>query len=209
MNQMEQQIIALAGLFQAMASVDQIARHGQCDTQIMETALKSLFVSDPNTALDVFENLHNLKQGLEQVCTLLGKQKPDKQLNPVRYALAIIHLENKLRKHPDMLNTIAQRIEKAELQVRHFGYLHENVLEGVAAIYLDTISTFKVRVQVSGEPGHLKIALNAARIRSLLFAGIRAATLWRQVGGHRWHLIFKRSALAKQAEQLLNQLILH
>lgn len=209
MNQMEQQIIALAGLFQAMEAVDQLARNGHCDSQILETAVRSLFVSDPDTALDVFDNLQHLKSGLEKVCTLLSKQSANKQLDSVRYALAIIHLENKLRKDSDMLATIGQRIEKAALQVQHFGYLHENVLEGLAATYLDTISTFKIRVHVAGEPGHLQVALNAAKIRVLLFAGIRAATLWRQVGGHRWHFIFKRSTLTKQAEQLLAQLKLH
>lgn len=207
MNSTQQQIIALAGLFQAMKAVDEIAQHGQCNTQALETALKSLFVSDPKTALDVFENLHNLKPGIERVSELFGKQSANKQLNPVRYILAVIHLENKLRKHQDMLDTIGQRIEKSELQVQHFGYLHENVLAGIAAIYLDTISTFKLRIQVAGNPDFLKIEINADKIRVLLLAGIRAATLWRQVGGRRWHFIFKRGVLAKQTELLLEQAI--
>jgi high frequency lysogenization protein len=44
---------------------------------------------------------------------------------------------------------------------------------------------------------------NAAKIRALLLAGIRAALLWRQAGGDRWKLIFSRSAMQKEAQQLL------
>ena len=36
---------------------------------------------------------------------------------------------------------------------------------------------------------------NAAKIRALLLSGIRSARLWRQLGGHRWQLIFSRRKL--------------
>ncbi|HKM37225.1 MAG TPA: DUF489 family protein, partial [Thiopseudomonas sp.] len=35
----------------------------------------------------------------------------------------------------------------------------------------------------------------AAKVRALLFAGIRSARLWRQLGGRRWHLLTKRGAM--------------
>ncbi len=42
---------------------------------------------------------------------------------------------------------------------------------------------------------HLQQTDNAAKIRALLLAGIRSARLWRQLGGHRWQLIFSRRKL--------------
>jgi high frequency lysogenization protein len=205
MNKAQEQVIALAGLFQAMDAIESIAQQGRCDEQVLETALGSLFVGNPEKTLDVFGELARLKPGLIKVRELLNKSNADKRLNSVRYALAIIHLESKLKKQKDMLATIGQRLERAESQVQHFSILHENVLESIAAIYLDTISTFQLRVQISGEERLLKISQNVAKIRSLLLAGIRAATLWRQVGGHRWHFIFKRNELTKQANFLLSQ----
>jgi len=205
-NKSQEQVIALAGLFQAMEAIESIAQKGRCDEQVLETSLSSLFISDPKNALDVFGKAANLKQGLEQVRNLLNKTNPDKRLNSIRYALAIVHLESKLNKHKEMLSAIGQRLERAENQVQHFGLLHENVLESIASIYLDTISTFKLRVQISGEERLLTMGLNVAKIRSLLLSGIRSATLWRQVGGRRWHFIFKRAELTKQAEFLLNQI---
>ncbi|MFT7185279.1 MAG: high frequency lysogenization protein [Pseudohongiellaceae bacterium] len=205
MNKTQEQVIALAGLFQAMDAIEGIAQQGRCDEQILETALSSLFVGNPANTLDVFSNLAHLKQGLIKVRDLLNKSNKDKRLNAVRYALAIIHLESKLNKQKDMLSTIGKRLERAENQVKHFNLLHENVLESIAAIYLDTISTFQLRVQISGDERLLKMGPNVAKIRSLLLSGIRAATLWRQVGGRRWHFIFKRAELTKQAEFLLSK----
>ena len=205
MNKTQEQVIALAGLFQAMEAVESIAQEGTCDEQTLETALNSLFVGDPKDALDVYGEIAHLKQGLEKVCGLLSKTNPEKRLNPVRYALAIMHLESKLNKQKVMLTTIGQRLERAESQVQHFGLMHENVLESIAAIYLDTISTFKLRVQISGQQRLLTMGHNVAKIRSLLLSGIRSATLWRQVGGRRWHFIFKRAELTRQAEFLLKQ----
>jgi len=206
MNKTQEQVIALAGLFQAMEAVESVAQQGTCDEHILETSLNSLFVSNPSDALDVYGEVANLKRGLERVHALLNKTNPDKRLNPVRYALAIVQLESKLNKQQDMLATIGQRLERVEGQIQHFSLLHENVLESIAAIYLDTISTFKLRVQISGQERLLTIGHNVARIRALLLSGIRSATLWRQVGGRRWHFIFKRSELTRQAELLLKQI---
>ena len=38
----------------------------------------------------------------------------------------------------------------------------------------------------------------AAKVRALLFAGIRSARLWRQLGGRRWHLLTKRGAMLNE-----------
>jgi len=205
MNKNQQQIIALAGLFQAMATVDELAQEGQCEEAHLETALNSLFITDPKDTLSVYGDLSKLRTGLEMCYILLGKTSTYKRLNSVRYALAIIHLENKLTKDKDMLNMLGQRLSRAENQIQHFGLTHDNVLASIASIYTDTISTFKLRVQISGQERFLTIDRNAAKIRALLLAGIRAATLWRQLGGHRWHFVLKRKTLAKESAFLLSK----
>ena len=145
-----------------MDAVENIAQQGRCDEQILKTALSSLFVGNPKNALDVFDDLAHLRTGLIKVRDLLNKSNKDKRLNSVRYALAIVHLESKLNKQKEMLSTIGQRLERAESQVEHFSLLHENVVESIAAIYLDTISTFQLREQISGEERLFTIRQNVA-----------------------------------------------
>ncbi|KZY30055.1 MULTISPECIES: high frequency lysogenization protein HflD [unclassified Oleiphilus] len=205
MNKTQQQILALAGLFQAMSAADDIAQSGQCNPQHLETALNSLFITNPDTTLSVFGDLAKLEKGLEVVHDLLAKTNTKGHVLPVRYALAVLHLERKLNKDKEMLDALSRKLERAQQQVEHFGLLHENVIGSLAEIYMQTISTFSLRVQVSGHERHLTVDLNAAKIRCLLLSGVRAANLWRQLSGHRWHFIFKRRALANECEKLLSQ----
>ncbi|MDF9756244.1 CII-binding regulator of phage lambda lysogenization HflD [Pseudomonas hunanensis] len=65
-------------------------------------------------------------------------------------------------------------------------------------MYQDTLSTLRQRIQVHGDMRFLQQASNASKIRALLLAGIRAARLWRQLGGHRWQLVFSRRKLLNE-----------
>jgi high frequency lysogenization protein len=77
-------------------------------------------------------------------------------------------------------------------------------VEAVANLYQDTISTIEPRVIVQGKPDHLQRERNLHWIRALLFAGLRSAVLWRQLGGSRWSLLFGRQKLLLAARELLH-----
>ena len=55
----------------------------------------------------------------------------------------------------------------------------------------------RLRIQVSGSGMYLQQPAIAQRIRCLLFAAIRSAFLWQQLGGKRSHLMLQRKAMAK------------
>jgi high frequency lysogenization protein len=59
---------------------------------------------------------------------------------------------------------------------------------------------------VNGEHGHLSNPLIAAKVRAALFAGIRSAFLWHQLGGSRWQLLFSRKKIAGEAANILESL---
>ena len=90
---------------------------------------------------------------------------------------------------------MGSRLDQIEQQVQHFGVAHENVIAACGGLYQDTISTFRQRIQVHGDMRFLQQPANAAKIRALLLAGIRAARLWHQLGGRRWQLLFSRRKL--------------
>ncbi|MFE8071618.1 high frequency lysogenization protein HflD [Marinobacteraceae bacterium S3BR75-40.1] len=202
----EEQTVALAGVFQAATLVHQIAHTGTCPASAMEATVHSLFVTDPGNTLDVFGDLYGVKLGLKNMAQVLAKQSGQKDVEILRYGLNLIHLESRLKNRPDMLDVLSSRIDQARRGVDHFGTLHPNVLSNLASIYLDTISTFRLRIQVTGDPAYLRVDENAVKIRALLLSGIRAAVLWRQVGGRRWHLIFRRKRVIQTAENLAHGL---
>jgi high frequency lysogenization protein len=196
------QTLALAGVFQAATLVQQMAHQGQCAESSLEASVRSLFATDPDSTLAVYGELKDLREGLAALASVLSQQGQRQDVDILRYALNLIQLESRLNKNRDMLTVLAQRIDQARHTAKHFGYTHTNLIANLASIYTDTISTFKMRIQVTGDPKQLQIEDNAARVRALLLAGIRSAVLWRQTGGRRWHLIFYRGKIIAKAREL-------
>ncbi|PJE79269.1 High frequency lysogenization protein HflD [invertebrate metagenome] len=194
---------ALSGVFQAAALVDQLAKTGQLPQDNLATSIKSLLVTSPENVAEVYGNAYShLNRGSEVLAALLNKQNTRIHNEVIRYTMALIHIERKLSCHADMLATIGQRLERVKEQVNIFGLLHDNVFSSIASIYLDTVSTFKARIQVKGDVNVLKMKGNPDKVRALLLAGIRSAMLWHQVGGRRWELFFQRKKLLDGLRQL-------
>lgn len=205
MNRTQEQALALGGIMTCCCLVDDVARNGECDEEAMAVMLETLFITDPPTALSVYSKPEVLSRGFScLVNTLDGGADPQNQ-QALRYGLAIMHLQRKLMKDQAMLASLSKRLENAQQQREHFGIQHENVIHGLASIYQDTISTYRMKIQVSGHARYLQVDYNAAKIRALLLAAIRSATLWRQVGGHRWHFLMHKSRLINAAKEVQQQ----
>lgn len=214
----DEQAIALAGLFQAAGLVEQIATRGMVPQNSFETSIYSLFVTNPENTEQIFGGVddlpYNLGPGFRSLQELLDKSRNEQNQDVIRYGLSLMHLEKKLSKRPDLMQTIGSRIDQVSQQARYFGdgseesletpavYTHPSVIANLASLYQDTLSTFNFRIQVTGEPRHLQNAENAAKIRALLLAGVRAAMLWRQVGGKRWQLLFFKSRLRPSIKKI-------
>ena len=193
MTPMQEQLVALGAVFEAAALVDRIARTGQVPNAALASLLGSLLVRENKPALEIYggDDL-NLREGYRALVGALERDTSSLQREPLRYALAMIGLERQLDKRSDLLQVIGTRLDQIQQQVEHFGLTHENVVASFGGLYQDTLSTFRQRIQVQGDMRHLQQTDNAAKIRALLFAGIRSARLWRQLGGHRWQMVFSR-----------------
>lgn len=198
--------LALAGLFQAVALVEQIAKTGQGASEAFNTSINSVLDLNPTNSLEIYGgDVNNLRMGLELLNELLIKNTPKHQ-DVIRYALGVLHLQKKLSNRKDMLNVIASRIEQANQQAQHFSNTHENVIANLGGIYSDTLSTFRFRIQVKGDYNYLQQPRIANQIRALLLAAVRSAMLWRQLGGNRWQLIFQRKKIAECVKEMLEGL---
>ncbi|TLX56127.1 lysogenization regulator HflD [Stutzerimonas nosocomialis] len=196
MTPIQEQLVALGAVFEAAVLVDRIARTGQIPQASLACMLGSLLVRDPPSTLDVYggDDL-NLRDGYRALSSALERDANALQREPLRYALALVALERQLDKRGDMLQLIGSRLDQIQQQVEHFGLTHENVVAACGGLYEDTLSTFRQRIQVHGDMRYLQQSDNAAKIRALLLCGIRSARLWRQLGGHRWQLVFSRRKL--------------
>ncbi len=195
--------LALAGVFQAAALVKQVACEGRVDEGDFETCIRSIFEVDPETTESVYGGRYHVARGLRLVIDQFGEGDKRNNLDVTRYVIAILYLERKLSRRRDLLQTLAEGIERIREQAAHFSLTHENIIAALADLYVNTISTLTPRIVVQGEQGYLSSPANAARVRALLLAGIRSAVLWRQSGGSRWQLVFQRRKLSQTARQLM------
>lgn len=195
------QSLALAGVFQAAAVVDELARSGQVNERSWDTLIRATIDTNPASFEAIYGGHPNhLRQGLEVLEAVIGR----KQANPVvlRYGFSLLLLMNKLRNDNTMMSAVGTKLSRIQGQAEHFGSTHENVVASLGELYQETLSTFKYRIVVQGDPTLLQQRMMPDRIRAALLAGVRFALLWHQQGGRRWRLVFQRSAMKRALDQL-------
>lgn len=102
-----------------------------------------------------------------------------------------------------MKEVMASRVKQANrLHEYHEGINHD-LIEQLANIYKDTISTYSAKIQVTGNGRYLEQAANQAKIRALLLAAIRSAVLWDQVGGKKRQFLFSKNKILETAKAYL------
>jgi high frequency lysogenization protein len=199
MTPLQEQITALGGVFQAAALVDKLAHSGQVSDVALAYMLKTLLVRNPETTLDVYggDDL-GLRDGYKLLLAVLERETNNLPRESLRYVVSMLSLERQFSRRDDLLEIAALRIPKIEQQVELYGMSSDTIASSFGSLYQDTISTFKQRIQVHGDMRFLQQEATAAKVRALLFAGIRSARLWRQLGGRRWHVLTKRGSMLSE-----------
>lgn len=208
---MKDQTITFAAICQVAYQVQQVSRTGQITDEDFGILLQSIIETSPVNTLAVYGGkFDNIKKGLELLISHLGSDdnttgsKKHKDPELTRYIISLINLERRLAKQPQQLNALGDRINSTERQLEHYELTSDTLTASFASIYSDIISPLGHKIQVTGEPNILKQNVNQYKIRALLLAGIRAAVLWRQVGGKRRHVLFSRKKIVDTAKELLN-----
>ena len=204
-DRLRDRTLALAALFQAAQLVQQVARRGQAADSAIEASVGSLFHIDASSTDAIFGSAAALTTGMRALLARLSAGGTREELEVTRYAIALLHLERKLMRHATMQETLRAGIERIRNQLNYFPVTHENILAALGELYQATISTMQPRIMVQGEPTFLADRRRASQIRALLLAGIRAAVLWRQLGGSRWQLFLGRRRTFDAAQRLLRE----
>ena len=136
-------VIALAGVLQAADLVRGIARRGQARMEDVDTCLASLLKIDATSSIDIYGDLHHLRPGLRLLEQQLGNPS---DIELTRYAIALLGLERKLSRRPDLLKAIGASLEEIIQNLPHFPINHSNTIARFADIYLRNISTLSPRI---------------------------------------------------------------
>jgi high frequency lysogenization protein len=188
--------LAVSALAQTACLVEMIAQQGKCNRQDFEYCLDALLDDD-------FVGSRYFPLGSAKAKRLLHGRDITHAQQVLSLTSSLIHVEKKLSKQPEILAKIAQGMTRIHQQAEYFNDpYHPNVIAAIAHLYGETVSTIEPRIIVKGKSDVLRKTENTEQIRCLLFAGIRAACVWRQQGGNTLHLLFGRKKLIRQIELL-------
>lgn len=202
-TQYQEQHLALAGVCQSASLVQAIARKGEAQSSAVEASLSSILVTSPENTQQVFGSLQNLQIGFTTLVSQLDSDNKLKDTEVTRYIASILSLERKLSRNSKALNELGERVSHVQRQLAHLDFENNQITTNLASIYTDILSPLATKIQVAGNPQNLSIEANQKRIRALLLAGVRAAVLWRQLGGKRRQILLNRKTLLVSARNAL------
>lgn len=200
---MKERTLALAGIFQATELVRQAANHGTWSGYAAEACFRSLLAIEADSLETIYGGSENLHLGIQTLISVLEGNR--RYMESLAYAVSIMQLENRFRARSEMQASIGRQLQNiATLGEELEEYeRYDQQAQEIAGLYSQTISTIAPRIVVNGRPQHLQVERTVNWIRTLLFAGLRSAVLWRQLGGGRFSLIFGRKKMLEQAMSLL------
>ena len=200
---MKERTLALAGVFQATELVRQAASHGTWSGYAATCSLNSLFRLEADSIADVYGGTERMRLGIETMLAVL--QGDNRYADTLRYVVGLLQLEKKFRRSARMQEEVGRRLlevsqmdPELDQHEREDRQAHE-----ISGLYSDTISTISPRIIVSGNPQYLQNDRTVDWVRTLLLAGLRSATLWSQLGGGRFELMFGRKKIMQEAQSFL------
>ncbi len=183
-------MLALAGIFQALSLVRDLAREGDCDAEAMEASLASVFKLESDSAAEVFGGYSGVRRGLRVLIEQVDGDG-ERDLPMFHMLIGVLKLERSLARNQAATRRLGDDLAGMQRQLQHFAVGHATIIARLADIYATNLSALKPRITVVGNPLYLQQPAQAQRVRALLLAAVRAAALWHQLGGRRWNLLFR------------------
>ncbi len=206
MNSEIDQTLALAGIFQSAILVEQLAYRGEINQAAFDCCIDSLFTFEADSTLDIFGNEAGLNRGFQALTEYLGGRGNSSGKNLAYYIMSMMKLSTSLLKNRTLSNSLQSQLQTIQQQSIDFSMSRISLVSKIDGLYQKTISNLHPRIIVKGEQTYLTNPDNAAKIRALLFAGIRAAVLWQQLGGSKWKLLLSRKKYVDSAKRLLSNI---
>ena len=199
------QTIALAGLYQSLALVQNIAWDGDSSHSCMLPTIESVLKLDIGQFIDAYGSIDNLQLGLQTLRDALQKRNETRAIERTRYAINLMYLSSKLDENPKATTSLGSNIERINNQYSSSAGSLDDIMKDLGEVYREHISPLGPKIIIEGDPVYLRTGDNAAKIRALLLAGIRAIVLWKQANGKRWTLLLARPSLLKNIAALQDE----
>jgi high frequency lysogenization protein len=193
----------LAGVFQATELVRQAAHHGTWSGYAASSCLHSLFQLEAESIAEIYGGAAKMRLGVETMLAVL--QGDNRYADSLRYTVGLLQVEKKFRRSGKLQEAVGKQLQEISVEGLDLEQHEREDLQAhdISELYSNTVSKLAPRIVVNGKPQYLKNDRTVDWVRTLLMAGLRSATLWNQLGGGRFELMFGRKKIIKEAEILL------
>lgn len=200
---MKDKTLALAGVFQAAELVRQAACHGTWSGYAATSSLNSLFKLEAESTADIYGGTERMRLGVETLLAVL--EGDNRYADALRYAVGLLQIQKKFNRSGKMQAQVGDGLEEISRAGSELDQHEREDMQAheIATLYTNTISQLSPRIVVNGSPQYLQNERTTDWIRTLLLAGLRSATLWTQLGGGRFELMFGRKKLIRDAQSIL------
>lgn len=196
------QTIALAGLYQALALTQSVARDGNMTDSCLPATLESVLKLEPQDYLDVYGMAQNLRLGLRMLSETVVNRNDASTIERTRHAVDLMYLESQLQADTKATRALGDDIRAIAMLYDAQNTPIQELAQDLGRMYQAHISPLGPKVIVKGNPSFLGTDEYASMIRALLLAAIRAIALWRQAEGKRWSLLLGRASMLRHTEVL-------
>ena len=203
-DRIDEQTIALAGLYQACQIVSKIAWNGEYNEQELEPLINCIIKVDATNTENIYLNVSKLESGLVYFRKQIVGDIFTRSSETKRYIASLNKLSDTLMSDNSCINKI-QLLLKSFSEKSKSMTIDEKTIE-LSNIYQQTLSKFEPRIVVNGENKFLTDENHSSRIRTALFAGVRSVILWRQLGGSKLKLLFLKGQFSKQIDNYLDSI---
>ncbi|MCP4389461.1 MAG: lysogenization regulator HflD, partial [Gammaproteobacteria bacterium] len=150
MNQIENQTLALAGMFQAAVLIDEFAVSGSCDSAAFDGSFDSLFTFDADTTEAVFGQLSCLNIGFVALNDYLGGETRTASRNIAYYVLSMMKLAVVIKSDAGLSERLFNGLRDIERHGVEFELPRRSIISKIDGLYQDTISNLEPRILVRG-----------------------------------------------------------
>ena len=198
----ENQTVALAGVFQAVHLCKSLATTGRADEDDLAATLRSILTLESDRVIDAYGGSPAaLRRGLRVLKNQMSGRGAAHDMDLARYALSLMQLGTNVLRDDGAVEQL--RIGIGRARSLDFEVADPTMISNFANLYRSAISHLSPRIMVSGDPAHLNDAATASTIRAVLLGGLRSVVLWQQCGGARWRLLLSRPQYVAHAGELL------
>lgn len=204
------QVLAFAGMLQAASLVHQLAtRDSHEETALLSSALSVLRI-DAGSVEEIYGGRDELRPGCQVVGQMFSRRSGLVPRQLFQYAVAMHQIAVKIPAMSHVSEIIRSGLDDLNREFLVGGGFPEDdddrvehLYESLAGLYARSISTLTPRILVQGSQQRLSNPATVNRVRTALFAGIRSAFLWHQMGARRWHLLFQRRRYQSMASRFV------